>query len=166
MDERIFYYKISPEVIKNKIFLVNYTGDSETTNAEYVQCCDIYTSAVTRFFTGQTYAYSSMTQILSGGTYNTGTTRYDSILTGLTIPIFLTETTIDVGYYSVFDGMVIQQDTMTNFIFSSTTSNPYQFFFYNTSDTEFKKYLSFSDYKIDWGDGSPIQSVNNVSPSN
>lgn len=166
MDERIFYYKISPEVIKNKIFLVNYTGDSETTNAEYVQCCDIYTSAVTRFFTGQTYAYSSMTQILSGGTYNTGTTRYDSILTGLTIPIYLTETTIDIGYYSVFDGMVVQQDTMTNFLFSSTTLDPYRFFFYNTSDTEFKKYLSFSDYKIDWGDGSPIQSVNNVSPSN
>ena len=42
------------------------------------------TSAVTRFFTGQTYAYSSMTDILSGGT--TG----DSIL-NLTIPIFLTE---------------------------------------------------------------------------
>jgi hypothetical protein len=159
MDDRIFYYKISPEVIKNKVFLVNYTGDSETTNAEYVQCCDIYTSAVTRFFTGQTYAYSSMTQILSGGT--TG----DSLL-NLTIPIFLTETTIDVGYYSVFDGMVIQQDTMTNFLFSSTTSNPYNYLFYNTSDTEFKKYLSFSDYKIDWGDGSPIQTVNDTAPNN
>ena len=41
MEDRIFYYKISPEVIKGDIFSVNYTGDSETTNAEYVYCCDI-----------------------------------------------------------------------------------------------------------------------------
>lgn len=160
MDERIFYYRISPEVIKNKIFKVNYTGDSETTNAEYVYCCDIYTSAVTRFFTGQTYAYSSMTDILSGGTNGY------SLLTGLTIPIILTETVNDMGYYSVFDGMVTQQDTMINFLFSSSTLNPYKFYFYNTSDTEFKKYLSFSDYKINWGDGSPIQTVNNTAPIN
>ena len=159
MDERIFHYKISPEVIKNDLFLVNYTGDSETTNAEYVYCCDIYTSAVTRFFTGQTYAYSSMTDIVSGGTNGY------SLLTGLTIPIFITENTIDIGYYSVFDGMICQQDVITNFLFSSTTTNPYTFYFYNTSDTEFKKFLSFSDYEIDWGDGSPTEKVNNTSPT-
>lgn len=160
MNERIFHYRISPEVIKNDLFLVNYTGDSETTNAEYVYCCDIYTSAVTKFFTGQTYAYLSMTDILSGGT-NGG-----SLLTGLTIPIFITENTVDIGYYSVFDGMVCQQDVMTNFLFSSTTTNPNTYYFYNTSDTEFKKYLSFSDYKVDWGDGSPPQTITSVSPFN
>ena len=99
-----------------------------------------------------------MTQILSGGT--TG----DSLL-NLTIPIFITENTTDIGIYSVFDGMVIQQETMTNFLFSSTTQDPYRYYFYNTSDVEFKKYLSFSDYKIDWGDGSPQITVNNISPS-
>jgi len=151
MEDRIFHYRISPEVIKNDLFLVNYTGDSETTNAEYVYCCDIYTSAVTRFFTGQTYAYSSMTDIVSGGTHGY------SLLTGLTIPIFITENTTDIGYYSVFDGMICQQDVITNFLFSSTTTNPYTFYFYNTSDTEFKKFLSFSDYEIDWGDGSPTE---------
>jgi hypothetical protein len=165
MDDRIFHYRISPEVVKNDIFLVSYTGDSDTTNAEYVYCCDIYTSAVTRFFTGQTHVYSSMTQLVSGGTYNSGTTQYNSILTGLTIPIFITQNTVDFGYYSVFDGAIIQQETMTNFVFSATTTNPYLVNFYNTSDTEFKKYLSFSNYKIDWGDGSPTETVNNVSPS-
>lgn len=166
MEDRIFHYRISPEVIKNDIFLVNYTGDSDTTNAEFVYCCDIYTSAVTRFFTGQTYAYSSMTEIVSGGTYNPNTNQYNSILTGLTIPIFITQNTVDFGYYSVFDGMIVQQETMTNFLFSANTFNPYLVYFYNTSDTEFKKYLSFSEYKIDWGDGSPTESVNNVSPTN
>jgi hypothetical protein len=158
MEERIFHYRISPEVIKNDLFLVNYTGNSDTTNAEYVYCCDIYTSAVTKYFSGQTYTYSSMTQILSGGT--TG----DSLL-NLTIPIFITENTIDIGIYSVFDGMILQQETMTNFIFSSTTTNPNTYYFYNTSDTEFKKYLSFSEYKVDWGDGSPPMTVSNVLPN-
>jgi len=160
MEERIFHYRISPEVIKNDLFLVNYTGNSDTTNAEYVYCCDIYTSAVTKYFSGQTYVYSSMTEILSGGTNGS------SLLTGLTIPIFITENTTDIGIYSVFDGMVLQQETMTNFLFSSTTTNPNTYYFYNTSDTEFKKYLSFSDYKVDWGDGSPPTTVNSVLPNN
>jgi len=159
MEERIFHYRISPEVIKNDLFLINYTGNSDTTNAEYVYCCDIYTSAVTRYFTGQTYAYLSMSEVVTGGTNG------NSILTGLTIPIFITQNTVDFGYYSVFDGLVTQQDTMTNFLVSANTINPYRFLFYNTSDIEFKKYLSFSDYKINWGDSSPIETVNNTAPS-
>jgi hypothetical protein len=100
-----------------------------------------------------------MTEILSGGTntknYSKVTHQYGtSLLTGLTIPILLTETTIDVGYYSVFDGMVLQQDTMLNFVFSGNSSFPKRCYFYNTSDFEFKKYLEFSEYSIDWGDGS------------
>jgi hypothetical protein len=61
--------------------------------------------------------------------------------------------------------MILQQETMTNFIFSSTTTNPNTYYFYNTSDTEFKKYLSFSEYKVDWGDGSPPMTVSNVLPN-
>lgn len=160
MEDRIFYYKISPEVIKGDIFKVNFTGDSDTTNAEYVYCCDIYTSAVTKYFTGQTYAYSSMTQIVSGGTNGT------SLLTGLTIPIFITENTTDIGYYSAFDGMVTQKETISNFLFSATTLNPNTYYFYNTSDTEFKKFLSFSEYKVDWGDGSPPMVITTTSPNN
>ncbi len=41
-----------------------------------------------------------------------------------------------------------------NFVFSSTTSQPYTYYFYNTSDNEFKNYLQLSSYNIDWGDGS------------
>ena len=160
MEERLFHYRISPEVIRNDLFLINYTGNSDTTNAEYVYCCDIYTSAVTRYFTGQTYGYSAMTDVVSGGTNG------NSILTGLTIPIFISQKTVDFGYYSVFDGLVTQQDTMTNFLVSANTQNPNTFYFYNTSDVEFKKYLSFSDYKIDWGDTSPTQTVNNTAPTN
>jgi len=159
MEDRIFYYKISPEVISGDIFSVNFTGDSETTNAEVIYCCDIFTSAVTKFFTGQTYVYSSMTEIVSGGTNG------NSLLTGLTIPIFITENTIDIGYYSAFDGMVTQKDVITNFIFSSTTLSPNTYNFYNTSDTEFKKYLEFSTYKVDWGDGSPATTILSTSPN-
>jgi hypothetical protein len=89
-----------------------------------------------------------MTQILSGGTNGS------SLLTGLTIPIFLTENTVDVGYYSVFDGIVGQQDVVTNFIFTGSTNEPYKCTLYNTSDVEFKKFLSFAEYRLDWGDGT------------
>jgi hypothetical protein len=158
MDNRQYHIRISPEVIKNDIFPVNtYAEYTDTELIPY--CCDIITREVIKYVTGTTYVYSSMTEILSGGTDGT------SLLTGLTVPILLTENTIDLGYYSVFDGMVTQQETMTNFLFSATTSYPYTFYFYNTSDTEFKKYLSFSNYYLDWGDGSPIQTITNTSPS-
>jgi hypothetical protein len=50
---------------------------------------------------------------------------------------------------------------MMNFIFSGFGNS---INFTNTSDKEFKKYLEFSDYKIDWGDGV-IQYVNNTTPN-
>ena len=158
MDDRIYNVVISPEVINGDIFLVNYTGDTYNDEIPVEICCDIFTSAVTRNYTGRTYVYSSMTEVLSGGTNGS------SLLTGLTIPIFLSETCIDIGYYSTFDGAVLQKDVVNNFLFSSTTLNPYVFYFYNTSDIQSLAYLQFSDYKVDWGDGTPIQTVNFTTP--
>jgi len=158
MDDRIYYIKISPEVIKGDVFKVDlYTPYTE--NELIPICCDVITREVTKYATGSTYVYSSMTEVLSGGTDGS------SLLTGLTVPILLTENTVDIGYYNVFDGMVLQQETMTNFLFSANTSQPYQYYFYNTSDTEFKKYLSFSNYYVDWGDGSPIETITTNSPN-
>jgi hypothetical protein len=152
MEDRNYHIKISPEVILGDVFKVPYFAGQLTTYNDYQLCCKTYQSAVVSNITGDTYVYSSMTQILSGGSYNQVTKEYDSLLTGLTIPILFTENTIDIGYYSVFDGMVEQKEVMTNFIFSSTTNNPQKVYFYNTSDTEFKKYLEFSTYTLDWGD--------------
>jgi hypothetical protein len=146
MEDRNYHIKISPEVILGDVFKVPYFAGQLTTYNDYQLCCKTYQSAVVSNITGDTYVYSSMTDILSGGTNGA------SLLTGLTIPILLTENTIDIGYYSVFDGMVEQKEVMTNFIFSATTNNPYKVYFYNTSDTEFKKYLEFSTYTLDWGD--------------
>jgi len=158
MDERIYNVRISPEVINGDIFLINYTGNSYNEEFNVEICCDIFTSAVTKNYTGQTYVYSLMTEVLSGGTNGV------SLLTGLTIPIFISETCIDIGYYSTFDGAVIQKDVMNNFLFSSTTLNPYEYFFYNTSDAQSLGYLQFSDYKVDWGDGIS-QTITNFSPN-
>ena len=70
-------------------------------------------------YSGETFGvYSSMTQTLTSGINNT------SSLTGLTVPILLTQNTIDLGYYSVFDGAISQINVVNNFIFSSTTGNP------------------------------------------
>ena len=173
MSANTYRIRISPEVINGDIFKVNYIGDPYLEQQRIPFCCDIYTREVTKYIDGSAYVYSSMTQILTGATGTTATKNISkatlkpgtSLLTGMTIPILITENTVDVGYYSVFDGMIVQQEVMTNFLFSANTSSPYTYNFYNTSDVEFKKYLEFSSYEIDWGDGTPKQTVTNVSPN-
>ena len=102
--------------------------------------------------------YSGMSQIVSGNTYGT------SLLTGLTVNILLTESAVDAGYYTPFDGAVMQKDVVSNFIFSSTTSDPYRVYVYNTS-SEFQKFLDLSKYVINWGDGSQLQAVTAYTPN-
>jgi hypothetical protein len=133
---------ISPQTIKGDIFTVNLQGQDVSSN-----------------YSGQTVGiYSAMTQVVSSGPNGS------SLLTGLTIPILIRQTAIDVGYYSPFDGAVLQKDVVANFIFSSTTSNPYVYNIYNTS-SEFQKFLDLSAYKVDWGDGSPKQTITTYTPN-
>jgi hypothetical protein len=63
-----------------------------------------------------------------------------------------------MGYYSPFDGAVEQADVVTNFYFSSNTVTPYVFTVLNTSDRA-KNYLEFSAYQVNWGDGSPFETM-------
>ena len=158
MQDRIYNIRISPEVIKNKIFPVKYVDGGYSVPVPEDPCCDIIPNPITGLTTGTTYVYSSMTEILSAGPNG------DSLL-NITIPIFLSENTVDIGYYNVFDGFVTQQETMMNFLFTQTLVSPYTVSFYNTSDKEFKRYLKFSNYIIDWGDGTPAQTVNSVAPT-
>jgi hypothetical protein len=102
--------------------------------------------------------YSAMTQVVSSGVNGS------SILTGLTIPILIRQSAVDAGYYSPFDGAVLQKDVVANFIFSSTTSSGYTYNVYNTSN-EFQKFLDLSAYRVNWGDGSPIQTITNYAPN-
>lgn len=102
--------------------------------------------------------YSGMTQVLTSGPNGS------SLLTGLTINLLLTQDANDSGYYSTFDGAVIQKDVISNFIFSSTTQDPYTYYVYNTSD-EFQKFVELSPYILDWGDGSPKQTITTYSPN-
>jgi hypothetical protein len=157
MQNRIYSIRISPEVISNKLFPKNYINGDYSFPTQKDPCCDIEPTPLTGLTTGLTYVYSSMTEIVSGGPNG------DSLL-DLTVPIFLSENTVDIGYYNVFDGFVTQQETMMNFLFTQTVANPYEVSLSNTSDKEFKRYLKFSDYKIDWGDGTPVQSVNSTAP--
>jgi hypothetical protein len=128
-----YNFIVSPENIKGDLFTVNYKGIPVG-------------------------VYSSMTQVLSGGTNGS------SLLTGLTVNIMLTQTAVDVGYYSPFDGAILQKDVVANFIFSSTTSNPYVYYIYNTS-SEVQKFINLSDFFVDWGDGTPPQLVTTFTPN-
>ena len=110
-------------------------------------------------YSGQSIGvYSAMTEILSGNTNGT------SLLTGLTIPILITENVNDMGYYEPFDGAIGQQDVVTNFIFSATTTNPYDVYVYNTSEN-YQKFLDLSSYTVDWGDGTTPQPITTLSPN-
>ena len=118
MTERDYHIKISPEFISGDIFKVNYNAGTITGSGIVNKCCIIPAKTFKIDLTGTSYIYSSMTEVLSGGTNTTNissatTKSGTSLLTGLTIPILLTETVTDIGYYSVFDGMVLQQETMT-----------------------------------------------------
>jgi hypothetical protein len=154
MQSRNFHIKISPEFINGDKFFVKYNAGTSPTGVTIDPCCEITTPPTIENYIGYTIAYSAMSQVLSGGTKGT------SLLTGLTVPIFLTQTAVDFGYYSVFDGFISQKDTMLNFLVSGSTNPPfYDCYFYNTSEVELKKYLSFTDYYLDWGDGSSVQII-------
>jgi hypothetical protein len=93
-----------------------------------------------------------MSQILSGGTNG------DSLLTGLTIPVFFTQTYNDIGYYSEFDGLMYQKDIVTNFLYSGDdTTNLFSVSLYNTSGDFTESYLDFTTFSVDWGDGGVSQ---------
>lgn len=98
--------------------------------------------------------YTGMSYVLSGGTNGSST------LTGLSINFIFRQTAVDEGYYSPFDGAILQKDVVTNFIFSSNTDNPYTVYIYNTSG-ELTKFLELSVYTIDWGDNSPLSIISN-----
>lgn len=102
--------------------------------------------------------YSGMSEVVSSGPNGS------SLLTNMSVPILLRQTATDVGYYSPFDGAVLQKDVVTNFLFSSTTEQPYSWNVYNTSD-QFQKFLELSAYNVDWGDGSPKQTISEYTPN-
>ena len=101
---------------------------------------------------------SGMTSILSGGTNGS------SLLTDLSLPIPLFQTAIDYGYYDGFDRDILQKDVVTNFLFTQAEGS-YVVEFFNTSDINQKKLLSESTFQVDWGDGSPLQTISVVAPT-
>lgn len=157
INNRYYKIKISPENIKGNLFTGVYQ-DGFITGETVDDCCEITTTTTTIPITGTTGYYKPMSDVLSGGTGGS------SLLTQLSVPIFLTQTAIDIGYYSVFDGAILQKEVVSNFIFSANTLSPNTYYVYNTSDIEFKKYLEFSNYILDWGDGTPQQIVNSTLP--
>lgn len=151
MEEQRHYFKISPENIIGDIFQVTYV-DGVDVKSIIDPCCST-TAFTSTTITGITGVYSGMSQVLSGGTNG------NSLLTGLTVPIVLTQVATDIGYYSLFDGAILQKDVITNFVFSGLTGTPYTYFVLNSSDTEFKKFLSLTTFTIDWGDGTALQTI-------
>ncbi len=102
--------------------------------------------------------YSAMTKVVSsrpGGS---------SLLKEVSVPILLRQSAVDCGYYSPFDGAVLQKDVVANFLFSATTGSPMTYYVYNTSD-QFQNFLQLSAYRVDWGDNSPKQSITNYAPN-
>lgn len=156
MESLDYKFVISPENIKSDLTFVGFTGDTSIRNI--IDPCCLVNSPQTTSDVGQTGVYLPMSYLLSG---NTGGT---SFLTGLSVNIMITESAVDIGYYSPFDGMIIQANVLNNFIVTADTINPYTYTFYNTSDLELIKFLSLVTFTLDWGDGSPLQTVLGITP--
>lgn len=77
-------------------------------------------------------------------------------LTGVTIPILLTQDFNDIGVYTPFDGLAVQRDVLVNFVY---TGNNNSITIFNTADLEFRKFLRIAPYDIDWGDGNSGQLI-------
>ena len=90
-------------------------------------------------YSGNTFGvYTGMTSLLTSGVNGS------SSLTGLTIPILLTQDCIDIGYYSEFDGAIKQKETALNYVFSANSE--YEYCIYNTSILS--SYTKGSEYEI------------------
>lgn len=151
MDSEKFSLRISPEVLSTDIISLVYTAKTYyDLPANGVPNDTTPFTSVTQNFSG----YSGMSQILSGGTNGT------SLLTGLTIPIMFTQTYNDIGYYSEFDGLIAQQDIITNFLVSGDSLlNLFSITLFNTSGDFTTSYLDFTTFSVDWGDSSSIQQL-------
>jgi hypothetical protein len=161
MEDQKYRIKISPEVIKSDLRTIVFTASTGVTLTLDQECCDFtsYTESL-YYTTGETTVYLQMSQVVTGGTQGT------SLMTGLTIPILFTQNIVDIGYYSVFDGAILQKDVITNFVFSAVTgANSSLIYIYNTSDKQYKKFLKGSTFKVNWGDGTPIETITNFAPN-
>jgi hypothetical protein len=156
MESPDYKFIISPENIKSDLVFAGFSGLTDIFNI--IDPCCLVNSPTSVQDIGETGVYLPMSYLLSG---NTGGT---SFLTGLSVNIMITETTIDIGYYTPFDGMVLQADVLNNFIATANTLNPYIYVFYNTSDLELIKFLSLVTFTVDWGDGSATQTVLGITP--
>ena len=156
MEIQEYKFIISPENVKSDLIFVTYTGETDITTI--IDPCCLTATTISATTTGTTGIYLPMSYLLSG---NTGGT---SFLSGLSVNIMLTESTVDLGYYSPTDGMILQKNVLNNFITTADTINPYTYTFYNTSDLEFIKFLQLVTYTLDWGDGSPTQVILGITP--
>lgn len=154
MESEKFSIKISPEVLANDLFASVYTA---STIYDLPQNGVPTSSTPFTAITQDYVVYSGMSDILSGGTNGT------SLLTGLTIPVFFTQTYNDIGYYSEFDGLMYQKDIITNFLYSGDdTTNLFSVSLYNTSGDFTESYLDFTTFTVDFGDGTAPQLLNST----
>lgn len=156
MELQEYKFVVSPGNIKGDIIFVPYSGETDITTI--IDPCCLTESTFSATTTGTTGVYLPMDYVLSG---NTGGT---SFLTGLSVNIMITESAVDIGWYTPTDGLILQADVLNNFIVTANTVNPYTFSFYNTSDLELIKFLQLTTYTLDWGDGSPQQQVLGITP--
>jgi hypothetical protein len=156
MEEQRYYFRISPENINGDIITVPYTGETDI-SVLIDPCCPITATTISQI-TGTTGVYLPMSTVLSGNT------KGNSLLTCLTVPLLFTENINDLGYYTPVDGAIYQKETITNFTYTANTNSPYDVIFYNTSDVEFKKFLSLNTFIVDWGDNSPQTTITSTAP--
>jgi len=75
------------------------------------------------------------------------------------LTIFLEQDFNDIGHYSIWDGEILQKDTFSNFTWSASTSAPWTVTVQNSTEFGFYEDTQGFQWTIDWGDGTPGQTV-------
>jgi len=84
-------------------------------------------------------------------------------LGNIIIPIELTQDIKDMGFYTPFDGLVLQKEIVHNFVFRYDDNDNTTINVYNTSE-QTKKFLKLSNYYIFWGDSTEPEVFDTIFP--
>tara|TARA_R110001583_G_scaffold78667_1_gene213055 strand:+ start:76666 stop:77340 length:675 start_codon:yes stop_codon:yes gene_type:complete len=97
--------------------------------------------------------------------------NYSVQVSGLTVPILLTQDIDDMGVYDTFDGNIIQRDILNNFVYVADTITPNLStgvnVYFSGDLNRYELATTQINFVLDWGDGSPTANlvINGVNQS-
>lgn len=141
IGETIFY---GGDIYKSLLSLnLNKTPSTQTTYWTKINKYDRITTEQ-----GKYYTWNGTSWVL---------TAKNVVYDDYNLPLFLDAKADELGVMVGFDGEIEQTEQLCNFVYSANTGNTLTV--YNTASTNPLKRIVDASFTINWGDGSPTQSI-------